>query len=354
MYGTFGFFRLFLATCVVIGHVADQKWYIGRQAVFLFFALSGYVVTYVLCNDYLKSPNGLVKYGVNRFLRIYPLYFVAMLVAIVFAILFPEITRKVDVRYFYISPFKDISSMGTWLANFSLVGLASFDGMLVAPNFVPVAWSIGTEIVYWILVPVLLIFPRLRLLALVIGVVYTLVFVALDYMVYSRGGYRWFYWRYFAVLGALLPFMVGVYGYYLKRHEGSRRTHITAALAALFYLVALAVAGNVGINIYLEGTYALIIVGFFILYYLSGIDSRRLPKWLSWLDNVSGNLAYGVLLFHMLVSLLVLSFDPSIAARSWKLALIVIPLTYIVAAITYCLVEMPIDKVRAKFRAAAR
>jgi peptidoglycan/LPS O-acetylase OafA/YrhL len=351
VYGTFGLFRIFLATCVAIGHLAESQWYVGRQAVFLFFVLSGYVVSYILCNDYLKARNGLLKYAMNRFLRIYPLYFVSMLVAIVFAIIFPEITRRVDVRYFYTSPFQSLDALGIWFSNINLIGLAAFDGVLVKPNFIPVAWSIGTEIVYWILIPVLLLFRPLRMLALAVGIIYTVAFVALDYTVYSKGGYKWFAWRYFAAGAALLPFMAGVYIYLTKRHRASHRMHVIALLTGLFYIAFVAVTAHWGgANIYLEGFYIPIIIGTFLIYYLSGIDSRKLPAWLQWLENVGGNLAYGVLLFHMLVEVLVMFCEPSFTGRSWRLALTVIPLTYVVAAIAYWLVEKPMDKVRRKFR----
>lgn len=54
--------------------------YAGNLAVYLFFAISGYLVTLSL----LRHP-GLWRYVRNRFLRVYPAYFVCLLVC-VFAI----------------------------------------------------------------------------------------------------------------------------------------------------------------------------------------------------------------------------------------------------------------------------
>lgn len=46
----------------------------GYYAVFGFFALSGYLMTHVLKEHYLKQPGGIRRYLANRVLRIYPLY----------------------------------------------------------------------------------------------------------------------------------------------------------------------------------------------------------------------------------------------------------------------------------------
>lgn len=80
----FGTCRTALAMMVVMLHYAKLA-YIGNYAVFGFFALSGYLMTFIMQKNYGYTTRGLGAYALNRFLRIYPLYWMSCLVA--FAIL---------------------------------------------------------------------------------------------------------------------------------------------------------------------------------------------------------------------------------------------------------------------------
>src|ERR1700678_2524825 len=75
VFGVFGIYRYILATMVMTAHSAPLIWlFVGTYAVRAFFVLSGYVVCYILHNDYLRQEKGVWKYAINRALRIYPTY----------------------------------------------------------------------------------------------------------------------------------------------------------------------------------------------------------------------------------------------------------------------------------------
>lgn len=47
---------------------------VGQYALHGFFILSGYLMTYVMHNTYGYSAKGIVYFGVNRFLQLFPAY----------------------------------------------------------------------------------------------------------------------------------------------------------------------------------------------------------------------------------------------------------------------------------------
>src|SRR5262249_5898882 len=63
-----GFFRLALALCVIGSHTGYLLWVDGRSAVFIFYIISGYLITKVLSEVY---TTGAGHFYVNRLLRIF-------------------------------------------------------------------------------------------------------------------------------------------------------------------------------------------------------------------------------------------------------------------------------------------
>lgn len=57
-----------------------------------FFALSGFMLYYIYHNKF-SQPNELKDYLINRFIRIYPLYWLLTLVAILMMIVFPSLGK---------------------------------------------------------------------------------------------------------------------------------------------------------------------------------------------------------------------------------------------------------------------
>ena len=77
----FGTYRTFLALMVVAQHLGGLQ-AIGAYAVFGFYALSGYLMTLIMQKNYGYSPSGISKYALNRFLRIYPIYWVSIVTSV--------------------------------------------------------------------------------------------------------------------------------------------------------------------------------------------------------------------------------------------------------------------------------
>jgi len=65
---------------VVMQHLGNVS-ALGVYAVFGFYILSGYLMTLILHSGYGYSWSGVRRFALNRFLRIYPIYWVACLIS---------------------------------------------------------------------------------------------------------------------------------------------------------------------------------------------------------------------------------------------------------------------------------
>jgi peptidoglycan/LPS O-acetylase OafA/YrhL len=144
----FGAWRLFLALLVGVSHLWGSMLHgPAAYAVFGFFVLSGYLMTHVLQTKYGFSGDGLLAYARNRFLRIFPGFWVACGISAL--VLFWLADAGIDARK--LNPAfglpRDASEWG-----FIITLLPSFPRWN-AP--VPVANALSVEIGYYILMPLL-------------------------------------------------------------------------------------------------------------------------------------------------------------------------------------------------------
>ena len=158
----FGAWRLFLALLVGFSHLwASMLHGPAAYSVFGFFVLSGYLMTHVLQTKYGFSGGGLVAYARNRFLRIFPGFWVACGIGAL--VLYWLADAGIDARK--LNPSfglpRDASEWG-----FIITLLPSFPRWN-AP--VPVANALSIEVGYYILIPLLAQHRTTAWFALVFG-----------------------------------------------------------------------------------------------------------------------------------------------------------------------------------------
>jgi peptidoglycan/LPS O-acetylase OafA/YrhL len=329
-----GAFRYVLAVLVTLTHLwpglAGQS---ALAAVFGFYILSGYLMTNILQSCYGFSPRGLGRYAVNRFLRIFPTYWIVLLLAAAEVTLIPH--SAIITNYKLSMP----RGMSEWLPNVFIVG------MLDGPNraMIPPAWSLDIELVFYGLMAVGLSRARWSV---------TVWFLAS--LVYTG----WLLWvgvlpnfRYATYPAASLPFAAGAVAY-VYRESLHRRLVVPAPLAWSLLLLAV-VASRLGWlgDVYTGGFYTTVGCCFLLLVSLNQFDAAKSRAWVRRLDRVLGNLAYPVFLCHWHVAAVVVHLvydsDKPTDGYLWLWSFVFINL---VGGLIYYLVDRNVDRLRDRVR----
>ena len=151
-----GMFRLFLAFNVFLGHFSINT---HIPAVESFFILSGFYMSLVLNEKYVGKKKSYFLFIKNRFLRIYPSYFFVLLLFVLLFIVrgqfqfllpnFPKLLENIAL----ITNYKYYFPLGNYTQNL-------IDGP---------AWSLGIEMIFYLMAPFILRSKRLVFLALIVS-----------------------------------------------------------------------------------------------------------------------------------------------------------------------------------------
>lgn len=163
-----GVLRFFLALSVIFTHAGSFSGFFlgdGRLAVQAFYMISGFYMSMVWTEKYSNYPSPIRTFYVSRALRIYPLYFLVLVgtLALSAFIAIPPI------EYFKQSSGGMLATFWVYLTQLTLIGMETsvFYG-LSGYWLSPVAWSLGLELTFYLLVPFLM--PRFKLaLALLVA-----------------------------------------------------------------------------------------------------------------------------------------------------------------------------------------
>lgn len=153
--------RFFAATMVIFHHVEQYKSWagipnvwgnpitdsMGHKAVSFFFVLSGFLITYLLLEEHRKTQTiALKKFYMRRILRIWPLYFLIVLIAVA---LMPVIGQGI---------FTSINSSVTLPVLFCFVLFIPNVLRLFSPTIVGAnqLWSVGIEEQFYVFWPLLI------------------------------------------------------------------------------------------------------------------------------------------------------------------------------------------------------
>lgn len=140
---------------VYLGGLFNQ----GNSGVDFFFVLSGFII-YFAHNKDIGNPKKIKKYILKRFIRIYPTYWVALLI--------------VMPIYLFITTIGDESSRNliSIIRAFTLIPLTNAN----AP-FIVVAWSMSFEVLFYCLFGIIIILkPKISYILLTIWIISTILF----------------------------------------------------------------------------------------------------------------------------------------------------------------------------------
>ncbi len=311
-----GIYRLLLAIAVMLSHlgVTVHGRNIGVFAVVSFFILSGYVMTALLDRHYLQFSR-IGAFYLDRAMRLFPqflLYFFLTLLLI--AVAHPS------------SPFIGNVTVPQILLNVTMLPL-NFFRYFINCQIIPQAWSLGLESQFYLVIPIVIICN-------VRGPVFvaSLAFFVLPYLGILDADT----WGYRMLPGTLFMFILGSY---LYRPPG-RASLYAAYLVICAMLVGIVIHPTRPMPFTFE-VLAGLAFGVPVVWGLSKLS-------FGWLEELAGNLSYGVFLNHFLIIWLFQCIGISNHSGWYVYALITSSIT--LAGISYLLVERPVIRLRHALR----
>lgn len=346
-----GTWRLILAVLVVLQHLHPVLFgHMGTFAVFAFYSLSGFLITRVVNERYGNGLDGLRRFSLNRFLRLYPTYYAVLAISTLAVLLAPQIAQEIN------SALRLPQSAYGVISQLSIFGLlwppalVQFDsGSLYWVRLVPTAWSLNMELIFYFLIAVA--FGRSRLL--------TILWWAL-----GIGLYFWLFkiddgkFSYFTLIGPSICFSWGAMIYYSGVYKKVGRFSAIKYLASLAFLLYSAMFGTdivfsnvkpLSPNAALLLSIPLSLVAMLMI--LSSSESPGNVTIWTKIDNYVADLSYPLFLCHWPVAVLVsaLIFQDG-AAFGWPLLIVSLAVSLVVSVAIVEMIEKPIQAVRAKFR----
>jgi len=257
-----GFLRFFLAITVVIGHsgpIFGMKFLNGYAAVEIFFIISGFYMALILETKYV----GKGSYGLfisNRFLRLYPMYWVVLLTTLIISLIFGIGSGN----WLNLTPYlkwHDVMTVPAMLVQFvanvfllgqdivMFMGMSPETGQLFFTKnfwntnpqfwtflFLPQAWSLALEMSFYLIAPFII---RAKTTTIVSIVLLSLILRAVIYFYLGWTNDPWIN-RFFPTELALFLLGMSSYRVYVKCVNGnSVLDNYGVLVMPIFFLILL-------------------------------------------------------------------------------------------------------------------
>ncbi|WP_417319152.1 acyltransferase family protein [Emcibacter sp.] len=302
----------------------------GTYGVYMFFMLSGAT----MCSSYrdrLKTSADFVYYYGVRWARILPLYFFVMMLTV--------------LSLYFIVGEKDWSLAKIILNSSLLFGF----GMPGETSNVGGGWSIGIEVVFYTVFPMLLFLMDTKSWKFDLVLLLTACFVQItfvNYVVAINGAdfhLAWDYYTNFLSFAGYFVFGCMVSKWLLPRRQVSSGFAILIVFILTLGFVFYPTSGS-GESVSGYSGFVFLIIAFAVFLLWSMCE---LPVWLRGVGSFLGDISYSVYLLHpfcfkgveLVTSRLI---DPEFLARQpWVVIIVSMILTIIAAKIVYVVVEKP-------------
>ena len=328
-----GMLRFILALMVVFEHLGGGG-QLGMYAVFGFYVTSGYLITAAL-NDVYKFD--LKRFSINRFLRLYPIYYVVALASLlILATHRYDFASQLNARLnLQNANVLDIFGAFT-LAPYAIIN------WLVRPttfSLVPPTWSVAVEIVcYGLLWAFIARSKHKAIFSFIIAAIYQAATIRYGLDPGSR---------YYPAAAALMPFSIGALTYFFRDSSNRFGDPWFWAVAALWALHALLYRDLPAFDLHAAINLALFSAMLFLL-----TEPSRWRK-LASVGPFLGDLAYPIFLVHWIVgSVVAVEFFDS--TRSPYLALASLPFILAISVVLVEVGDILIEPLRSKVRGVGR
>lgn len=292
-------------------------------------------MTYIMQNTYTYSFEGLKLFWKNRFLRLYPMYWIVLLFGIFVILFFSEIKRHPDMNM--------PSNIKDWFFNLIMV----FPKIIphnFSPRLVPPSWALTNELVYYFLISFGISKNKKWTFY---WVLLSVMYYCFTYLFYNIPTYR-----YSSIFASSLPFSLGALLYWYKDLKIIKTNFfIIIGLYGLFIFNAISLKKNFlmlgDFCNYLNLLIALLLIH--QLFHLKG--NNKIKQ----IDNYIGRYSYPLYLVHFAVLILYLkTFGVGRIENSFKLSFnALLPYALFLVLICYILVtfiDLPIDRIKEKLK----
>jgi len=352
-----GLLRFLLAVSVILAHAGKLfgfEFVGGRIAVETFFMISGFYITLILNEKYIKENKSYKLFITNRFLRLYPLYWVALLLTLVCAALIPNYTASSYMGNlgswatygkslsFSSGAFLVVTNVGLFFQDvIYFLGLNLKSGLFFfTSNFyetkpplvytfllVPQAWSISLELMFYLIAPFIVKRKYIIIIALIIASAALKTY----YLGHGLNNDPWVY-RFFPF--ELMFFLLGALSYYLyKRVKDIKIPRYIYPALMVFISVFTICFSFISVTFF---SYRIYIVAVFLSMPFLFNYTKKFK-----LDKFIGELSYPIYITHMLV----LNTVKALGVTQ-NVQLITIVATIILSIILVKLIGDPIERLR--------
>ncbi|MEQ8241156.1 MAG: acyltransferase [Cyclobacteriaceae bacterium] len=349
--------RFIAASLVIFHHVAQYKHWAGMESswgengvnqlghlpVAFFFVLSGFLITYLLMKEnYRFDTINLRTFYMRRILRIWPLYFIIVLVALF--ILPAIITDKFGEN----DPgTSSIFSLFLFMPNLLRITFPN----LVGGNQL---WSVGIEEQFYLFWPVLILIFRKNVIQFL--VIFILIKLAVHLGLFYTTSLHLFFldqqrWEQIEMLYRLFPVeqmaVGGLGAAFLFYNKAKMLTVLYHKFTLLFVLLGLAVIIIFDLHgIYVTYVEAVIFVVLIMQITQSTFAKNRLENRLF---SRLGDMSFGIYMWHTIVVALLIYGLPSAFYQmtgNWGLHLLSFAISVMTAHFSYQYIESPILKLK--------
>lgn len=273
-------------------HVANKPWYttyitdFGQMGVQLFFVMSALTLCISFNNSEINKTNT-YKFFIRRFFRIAPLYYFA----IPFYMLYSAADNFLTIKHFVISPqytFANISANIFFIHGF----ISDANSSIVKGG-----WSIGTEMAFYVIFPILFLIMNNKIL-------YKRILFAISILVVSISAVTWINsqnhyqndpFLYFNLINQIPVFIFGIFYFTMIKFD-NRKYLIESKVASAVLSLVFTVISIIQFNVYYQISVVPILCGITFIFYLDLfkhydiLNSKYLVR--------IGQLSFSMYIFH--------------------------------------------------------
>lgn len=288
-----------------IGSLFDSKYsayfigHLGKNGVYLFFVLSGFLITYLLLAEKGKNNHiNLKKFYLRRIFRIWPLYYIIIFISFIVIPFLASAFPLFSITPSYYHLIKDTS-------NYDIMSV--FLHIMFLPNFALKAgkvivgasqsWSVGVEEQFYIVWPLIVSFFNKKIMVSVfLCILIAFIVINLKFPLSLIGGIVSIIPFEFMAIGSLGGYFYSVYADKITAYTKSK-TIYAAVLLLILALISIPV-----FTLYIQN----IILGFvFLLLIIISINPSNKAVLRNKSFSFLGGISYGIYMYHPFIMFLI-------------------------------------------------